>query len=352
MIEVCKLIDKLSGNSDIWIRIVTIVIAFIAFLLALHQYTKAQGWQRAEFIIKLIDSFEKDKLVKAARFMLDMDSRTIKIEGSGELIYCNAKLINALKIVDMDESFTKEEQFIRDAFDNFFDFFGKLYTLKRSKLVKFKNVSYWNYWFEILSRVGTLKMNENYQKLIDDYINEYKFIGIRSLIDEYKKHPDPLLRELFEKDEIEESEQVEESEKVNNKLIIVLMDFEDKWSCEVYNEIKGKLASNDVEVHSICQEFENIDVCSIEKTINESSYIIVVIAHYDEEDEEDKVKYGINMARSLEKKAIIIPKDAGTVKNMRPYLKELVINYEYQKLDLMKLKDEIINRIEQKKHQS
>jgi len=340
MIEVCKLIDKLSGSSDVWIRIVTIVIAFIAFLLALHQYTKAQGWQRAEFIIKLIDSFEKDKLVKAARFMLDMDCRTIKMDEGEDLEFCNAKLIRALEIVDMDEGFTKEQQAIRDAFDAFFDFFQKLYSLLNSNLIKFNNVTYWNYWFEILSRVGTLKGNNNYQKLIDNYIEEYKFIGIHRLIDKYNKNPDPLLTELFEKEE------VDKLEVINNRIVVVLMPFEEKWSGEVYEVIKNILVSNDYEVRPIYQEIDNSDVCSIEITINEASFIIAGITHYDEN---DKVIYGLNMARSIEKKAIIIPKDADAVKNMPSNLRELVINYENHKLGLIKLRDEIMNRIEQKK---
>ncbi len=237
----------------------------------------------------------------------------------------------------MDESFTVEEQLIRDCFDIFFDFFAKLYTLKQSKLIRFKDVRYWDYWFEIMRRVGTLKQNKNYQRLLDDYIEEYKFIGIRNLIDQYTRKPNALLENKFEKKEAEELEEH------NNITIVILMPFEEKWSGEVYEEIKKFLVSHQLEPLPLDKEFDDYyNICELEFTINDSLFIVADVTNYDMK---GSVKYGLDIAREIENRSIIITHDSEIDKKIPTHLTELIFKYDNNALGLIKLKDEIINRI-------
>lgn len=189
-----------SGNklsADIIIKIIFLILGIIGFILGYRQYKKGQGWQKADIIINLIDSFEIDKRIEAACFMLDWDSRKVEVNGM-EIDFENKMLVDAL-IVPMDDSdFSREQQVIRDAFDAFFDFFEKPYTLVESRLLDFSEiVGYWDYWFELLRRVGAFKKEPIIQERINNYVEKYGFIGIRELLKEYNKNPNPLLEEYF-----------------------------------------------------------------------------------------------------------------------------------------------------------
>jgi len=178
---------------DLIVQVLTGIAAIVAFLFGVQQYVKGQKWQRAQILLSLIDSFESDERVEAACAMLDWDEREISI-GEESIYFKNEMLISALRVPAMDTqvTFSKEERVIRDAFDAFFDFFHKLYAFQKSGLLTFAEYAYFYYWFELLRDVGRYKRIPNVQEVVHKYIDAYHFVGVRELLEEYSKKPEPL----------------------------------------------------------------------------------------------------------------------------------------------------------------
>ena len=196
-----------SLSHDEWDLIIKVIAglgAMLAFVIGLWQYRKSQKWQKAQILLALIDSFEKDTQIEAACAMLDWDAREVRLERS--IKFENKMLVSALRVPIMDiaiagelsvtheleAAFTPEESMIRDAFDAFFDFFHKLYAFQKSGLLKFSDYVYFNYWFELLQNIGEYKADPEIKKAMDKYIQEYRFIGVQELLRRYQEHPEPL----------------------------------------------------------------------------------------------------------------------------------------------------------------
>lgn len=192
--------SSVLANVESIVAILGWTAAVITFILGLWQYIKGQRWRRAQIMLSLIDSFEKNKRIEMACTMLDWDEREIITPEGKVLHFKNEMLLSALQIPEMDteEIFTVEERLIRDCFDEFFDFFHKLYSFEKSGLLSFSDFVYFNYWFELLRNVGEYKKDKRIQEMFDRYIDEYCFIGIKKLLEEYKKKPDPIMKSIFQ----------------------------------------------------------------------------------------------------------------------------------------------------------
>lgn len=174
--------------------------ALIAFIVGLRQYRRGQGWQKAQILLSLVNTFENNALVRAARTMIDWDERQIMI--GDKVVHFNREVLaSALRVQEYDvvgastiagtESsipYTPEEALIRDAFDTFFDFFFKLESFVRIGLLRFTDLVYFYYWFELLSNFGEYKGDPSLQTTIDEYIDGYNFVGLRRLLREYRRH--------------------------------------------------------------------------------------------------------------------------------------------------------------------
>ena len=186
---------------DLAIKLLGLFGGAIAFWVGLKQYKKGQNWQKAQIILSLIDIFEKDDKIQYACRMLDWDKRNIQINEGRVLAYENSMLVSALKVHFTDSAssdsrqigFTSDESFIRDCFDAFFDYFQKLYTFKQNELVDFKDLRYFYYWLELVNNIAYYKGSTEIKGHIMEYIEKYKFVGFHELLNEYAKHPDPLL---------------------------------------------------------------------------------------------------------------------------------------------------------------
>ncbi|MGA9387768.1 MAG: hypothetical protein WBV70_02955 [Candidatus Bathyarchaeia archaeon] len=194
------------------VTIVGGVGAAIGFVLGFRQYRKGQNWQRAQIVISLIDSFEEDKQIELACTMLDWDEREIALPGKEStrvLQFKNEMLVSALRVPEMDiasfgqksandekGAFTEEESIIRDAFDAFFDFFHKLYALQEGGLLSFSDYVYFYYWLELIRDIGNYKKDQRIKSALDNYIDSYRFIGIKELLRQYQKKPDiiPIMK--------------------------------------------------------------------------------------------------------------------------------------------------------------
>lgn len=183
--------------------------AAVAFIVSFRQYKKGQNWLRAKVVISLIDSFERDEQIELACTMLDWDEREIVFPGGKSVKFSNDILVSALRVPEMDvcsssqefdtieePPFTEEESMIRDAFDCFFDFFHKLYSLEKGKLLSFSDYVYFYYWLELVRDIGVYKKDERIKKALFNYIDCYRFTGIKELLKEYEKKPDiiPIMK--------------------------------------------------------------------------------------------------------------------------------------------------------------
>ncbi len=207
----------LSLPHDEWDLIVKVIAgtaAIVAFVIGLWQYKRGQKWQKAQVLLALIDSFERDKRIEAACATLDWDAREVQLGEERSIKFENKMLVSALRVPVMDIAvasldnqhrtpepavtpvqeavFTPEESMIRDAFDAFFDFFHKLYAFQRTGLLKFSDYVYFNYWFELLRDIGKYKDDREIQRAMERYIQEYHFVGVQELLQSYQKHPEPL----------------------------------------------------------------------------------------------------------------------------------------------------------------
>jgi hypothetical protein len=168
----------------------------IAVIFGIREYIKSQRWQRAQAVSSLIKEFEENARFKPAKIMLDWDERAFEMPGGGLLHFKNEVLVRALRVVKMDteSEFTKEEIFIRDSFDAFLDFLERLYSLQTNRLVKFLDLQYFWYWLDLLDRIGELKQNEAIKKVVDQFIDSYRFNGVRRLLQLYANESDGRLK--------------------------------------------------------------------------------------------------------------------------------------------------------------
>jgi len=187
---------------DLIFRISTAIGATIAFFVGFRQYRRGQNWRKARIITSLIDSFEKDDEIQMACTMLDWDERKIAIKGGKAIQFKNEMLVAALRITEMDiisyeqsnrieksDTFTEEEGIIRDGFAAFFDFFHKLTVLQRRGLLSFSDYEYFYYYLELLNNVGVYKKNSRLQEVFKNYIENYGFVEVKELLEQYRKLP-------------------------------------------------------------------------------------------------------------------------------------------------------------------
>jgi hypothetical protein len=200
------------GISDIIFKYATGIVAITGFAFGLVQYRRGQNWKKAEIILGLIDSFKSNPEIRAACLMLDWDQREIQLEGRTKLSFSNEMLISALRIIWMDvdkqipldavrsdsnsqrgsdNGFTSDEALIRDCFDAFFDYFDKVNAFRRSALVKWKDLSYFVYWLNLVCKVGIYKTNPAIQDTVNQYLKVYDFRGFLELSEDYQRQSAP-----------------------------------------------------------------------------------------------------------------------------------------------------------------
>jgi hypothetical protein len=193
------------GITDLVIKVFATLGAMAAFLVGLRQYKKGQAWQRSQIVLSLIQSFEGDEHIEAACAMLDWDEREVSLGEGQQIQFKNSLLPSALRVPAMDVvratshetadgkvTFTREESFIRDAFDALFDFFDKLYAFREMKLLTVQDCTYFRYWLELLRDIRTYKGSPEIHEAISRYMEAYHFKGVRKLLEEYSRNPEPL----------------------------------------------------------------------------------------------------------------------------------------------------------------
>ena len=176
------------------IEALTVSLAFIGFVFGVWQYRKAQGWQRAEAVLSLIDRFERNENLQGALRILDSDEENVTFEGENSAKLSWAGISNALRVVPATPAttFSPEERMVRDAFDAFFDFLVLLQALQKSGLLLFSDYRYFYYWFEILSDERYWSDAKGCYRAIPHYMDSYGYGQVRALLHRYAKRPEPV----------------------------------------------------------------------------------------------------------------------------------------------------------------
>ncbi|MBI5396725.1 MAG: hypothetical protein HZA91_15635 [Verrucomicrobia bacterium] len=159
--------------------------AAIVFLIGIYQYRRGQIYKRASLLLDLVELFESDKRIRVACTMIDWDRREIPLEDGRTLKFENRLLVSALRTPPMDTDFTADENAIRDAFSAFLDFFQKIDSLWASRILRFKDLQYFYYWFELVHECQRYKKDADVHKRLHQFIDTYRFVWMRRLLERY-----------------------------------------------------------------------------------------------------------------------------------------------------------------------
>jgi hypothetical protein len=132
------------------VKIVTAIIAILAFLKGLNEFQKNNRIKRAEFLEKLIIEFLESKN-EIARHLLDdyvyvsESDRNLSPEEQKKI---SKTLTTYLRNHKTDPIRFDDEIKVRKSFDNLFDFFTKLSYYLNQKIITPAEISYFRYYLE------------------------------------------------------------------------------------------------------------------------------------------------------------------------------------------------------------
>jgi hypothetical protein len=180
---------------DLSFQWVLSAIGFVtAFIVGLWQYRRAQRQQKVSLLLPLIAEFETDEEIQAACYLFDYDAGSFSLKGH-KYKFRNADLLNALKVVEWDLEWPPLEGAIRGALDRYFDFFSKLGSFVDIHLLKFQDLKYFYYYFELLVGIEKYK-GTGFEQSLTRYLDAYRFGDCQKCLDAYRKLPSSLRDEL------------------------------------------------------------------------------------------------------------------------------------------------------------
>jgi len=182
-------------KCDLSLQWVLSAIGFItAFIIGLWQYSRAQRQQKVSLLLPLIAEFETDEEIKAACHLFDYDAGFFTLKGE-KYKFKNVDLLDAMKVVEWDEKWPPLQVAIRSALDRFFDFLGKLESFTDIRLLNFRDLKYFYYYFELLVGIDKYK-GPGFEQSLRRYLDAYRFGGCQKCLDAYRKLPPSLREEL------------------------------------------------------------------------------------------------------------------------------------------------------------
>jgi hypothetical protein len=182
-------------NPEISIEWILSALGFImAFIIGLWQYIRTQRQEKVALLLPLINEFETDEEIQIACHLLDYDQGTFVYKGQ-EYTFSNNELLKAMEVVEWDQEWPPLHEAIREVLDRYFDFLGKLASFIEIRLIKFKELKYFYYYFELLVRIEKYK-GKGFEESLKRYLEAYRFNGCRKCLDEYRKLPKSQQEEL------------------------------------------------------------------------------------------------------------------------------------------------------------
>lgn len=148
---------------DSWEVISGIVIAVLGFAVTFAEYRKSNKVKRAEFLEKLIDEFNEEKMYIAKKLLddfwynenvanpADIPAKIFIASGSKEKKPGAAAILETVlraHYEDGSEPINEVEQRVRESFDELLDFFTKLEYYLSLKLISKQELYYFEYYVD------------------------------------------------------------------------------------------------------------------------------------------------------------------------------------------------------------
>ena len=147
--------DPTKNIVDVILAVIGGVGALIAFTHTLRTWKEGQRWQRADKLDKLIDTFEKEPLLRLACVVVDWTFRKTDVDGK-QFSFTNEDALLALRIYgdgpgQSRDEFSTTQAKIRDAYDALLTFFSRLDVALEAGLIdQAPTRRYFVYWLETL----------------------------------------------------------------------------------------------------------------------------------------------------------------------------------------------------------
>lgn len=189
-VSISSMIRAVFGgwSADQTIQLLAIVGAFVAFIVGLFQYRRAQQWRRAEWVAKEMQDLLSDPYVRSALRMTDWGSRSIELYPQEAETHRRTdfvttdEVVKALQYHEDREGFSDKEAAIRDAFDRLLEGWEKIESYIEIGLVTPRDVKpYFEYWSYHLRPDS----HENRLAQIRRYMNRYQYHGAERLLDRF-----------------------------------------------------------------------------------------------------------------------------------------------------------------------
>jgi len=154
--------------------LITSTIAIVTGAKWVYEYTEKINWEKNKFLLEQLEDFHNLETTKTMEKLLDWNGCRIKI--NDELVHISDEnLISAFSTHDVKHKFTKDEYFLRNLFDEYFNNLTKLIFMSKTGLVKKKNlIIFMEYWFKIISG-RTNKKSPELSNQIKKYLKFYEF---------------------------------------------------------------------------------------------------------------------------------------------------------------------------------
>ena len=147
------MLDETKNLIDVILAVVGGVGALIAFVHTLRTWKEGQRWRRADKLDELIETFEKEPLVKLACVVFDWTNRKTEVDGK-DFVFTNEDVLLALRLhgdgPGQTRQFSPTQAKIRDACDAFLNFFSRLDAALDAGLIDSAPARrYFVYWLEV-----------------------------------------------------------------------------------------------------------------------------------------------------------------------------------------------------------
>ncbi len=143
--------DETKNLCDIVLTILAMCGGVVAFRQTLREWREAQRWRRTEQLDKIIERFESDDLLRLARVALDWTVRDTTHAGK-PIRVTNDDVLLALRFhrdLAAGQAYGGEQAILRDAYDAFIAFLGRLNLALENKLIDVApSEFYFHYWLK------------------------------------------------------------------------------------------------------------------------------------------------------------------------------------------------------------
>lgn len=159
-----------------------LIISILSFLVASASFYINQKWKKLEFVGQEIRNFRHDYMNQTAMKMLDWNVAKyrhpdIYKDGNPIMVTISDKdILNGLGAINGNNSYTIEEKFVRDCFDNFFDSLEVLETHIEQGLVSFKSYEpYFIYCIHIIMDKNSGRKSSEIQLALLEHMKAFGY---------------------------------------------------------------------------------------------------------------------------------------------------------------------------------